>query len=257
MCSHTPNWRPIKQAAPPTLHRLNRGQSRKNASRFLAEPRVATTPAPGNRLASPRRHRRRASGVHSRGPEIRRHERGSLAGTQSRVGPPPAHACSRRSALIGAPDEVQEPERCRGAGDRATDLAPKRPPDLGDRDTRGGATLGPARDGRRRPAFVVVRASRRRLHEPCSARETGLWPTACLPENWLAAGQNRKSAPAQPGRGLPSGSVYDRQRTALRARPRAALAGSSRAGLVASGPESRKEKHPRRMATAPQRRAIA
>src|ERR1019366_386250 len=31
----------------------------------------------------------------------------------------------------------------------------------------------PARDGRRRPAFVVVRASRRRLHGPCSARAAG------------------------------------------------------------------------------------
>jgi hypothetical protein len=30
---------------------------------------------------------------------------------------------------------------------------------------------GAARDGRRRPAFVVVRASRRRLHGPCSARK--------------------------------------------------------------------------------------
>jgi len=31
---------------------------------------------------------------------------------------------------------------------------------------RGGAALGPARDGRRRPAFVVVQASSRRLHAP-------------------------------------------------------------------------------------------
>jgi hypothetical protein len=38
---------------------------------------------------------------------------------------------------------------------------------------REGATLGPARDGRRRPAFVVVRAPRRRLHGPCSARTAG------------------------------------------------------------------------------------
>lgn len=38
---------------------------------------------------------------------------------------------------------------------------------------RGGATLGPTRDDRRRPAFVVARASRRRLHRPCSARIRG------------------------------------------------------------------------------------
>jgi hypothetical protein len=38
---------------------------------------------------------------------------------------------------------------------------------------RGGATLGLARDGRRRPAFVVVRASRRRLHGPCLAQQAG------------------------------------------------------------------------------------
>jgi hypothetical protein len=43
-----------------------------------------------------------------------------------------------------------------------------------DRFRRGGATLGPARDGRRRPAFVVVRASRRRRHGPCSARIAGV-----------------------------------------------------------------------------------
>ncbi len=35
---------------------------------------------------------------------------------------------------------------------------------------RGGAKLRLVRDRRRRPAFVVVRASRRRLYEPCSAR---------------------------------------------------------------------------------------
>jgi len=43
---------------------------------------------------------------------------------------------------------------------------------------RGGATLGPARDGRRRPAFVVVRASRRRLHGPCSARIASTTPAS-------------------------------------------------------------------------------
>jgi hypothetical protein len=37
---------------------------------------------------------------------------------------------------------------------------------------RGGATLGPACDGRPRPAFVVVRASRRRLYGPWLARGT-------------------------------------------------------------------------------------
>jgi hypothetical protein len=36
---------------------------------------------------------------------------------------------------------------------------------------RGAVTLVPVRDGRRRPAFVVVRASRRRLHAPCLARK--------------------------------------------------------------------------------------
>lgn len=63
-----------------------------------------------------------------------------------------------------------------------------------------------ARAGSRRPTQTCLRcrtASRRRLHEPCSARGTGLWPTACLPENWLAAGPKRRSAPARPGRGLP------------------------------------------------------
>ena len=48
---------------------------------------------------------------------------------------------------------------------------------------------------------------------------TGLWPTACLPENWLAAGPKRQSALARPGRGLPSGSVgrrQDRRRPARR-----------------------------------------
>jgi hypothetical protein len=33
---------------------------------------------------------------------------------------------------------------------------------------------GQVRDGRRRPAFVVARASRRRLHRPCVARSAGL-----------------------------------------------------------------------------------
>jgi len=42
------------------------------------------------------------------------------------------------------------------------------------RDRRGGATLGPARAGRRGPAFVVVRASRGRLHAPCLARNSGI-----------------------------------------------------------------------------------
>jgi hypothetical protein len=38
-----------------------------------------------------------------------------------------------------------------------------------------------ARDGRRRPAFVVVRASRRRFHGPCSARNPRLRCRCCFP----------------------------------------------------------------------------
>jgi hypothetical protein len=40
-----------------------------------------------------------------------------------------------------------------------------------------------------------------------NARETSLWTTGRSPDNWLAAGPKRQSAPARPGRGLPSGSV--------------------------------------------------
>jgi hypothetical protein len=41
------------------------------------------------------------------------------------------------------------------------------PPDCQTR--RAGVTLRPAHDGRRRPAFVVARAPRQRLHGPCNA----------------------------------------------------------------------------------------
>ena len=43
----------------------------------------------------------------------------------------------------------------------------------------------PACDRRRRPAFVVVRASRRRLHEPCSARKARLRRETDPPANAL------------------------------------------------------------------------
>jgi hypothetical protein len=56
---------------------------------------------------------------------------------------------------------------------------------------------------------------------------------------------------------VPPALVYDRQRTALNARARAALAGSSRPARLASGPASRKQKRPRRMAMSPQSCATA
>ena len=65
-------------------------------------------------------------------------------------------------------------------------MSPKRQLQPHSRSTRGAIAAlpwplqawsnytGPASDGRRRPAFVVVKASPRRLHEPCSARSAGL-----------------------------------------------------------------------------------
>ena len=65
-------------------------------------------------------------------------------------------------------------------------MSPKRQLQPHSRSTRGAIAAlpwplqawsnytGPAGDGRRRPAFVVVKASPRRLHEPCSARSAGL-----------------------------------------------------------------------------------
>jgi hypothetical protein len=80
-----------------------------------------------------------------------------------------------RSALTSVPDSLQVPERHRGAGDRATDHAAKQSPRRRGRSRRGAATLGPVRAGsRRNPAFVVLRASRRRPRGPCLARISGL-----------------------------------------------------------------------------------
>src|SRR5450755_1933295 len=56
----------------------------------------------------------------------------------------------------------------------------------------------PARDGRRRPAFVVVRTSRRRFHGPCSARPAG----QTRPEGRvMLSGASRAPAPRRPGGG--------------------------------------------------------
>jgi hypothetical protein len=60
-----------------------------------------------------------------------------------------------------------------------------RPPPPHCPSRRGGATPGPARDGRRRPAFVVVRASRRRLQGPCSARNSRNRSSALLASSLL------------------------------------------------------------------------
>ena len=43
-----------------------------------------------------------------------------------------------------------------------------------DRCRRAGVTVGPARRWSTRPAFVVARASPRRLHGPCSARNASI-----------------------------------------------------------------------------------
>ena len=59
---------------------------------------------------------------------------------------------------------VSDLEQNRASGRRV-----ERPHGRRDRDRRGEATLATAD----RPAFVVVRASRRRLHGPCSARVGG------------------------------------------------------------------------------------
>ena len=56
-------------------------------------------------------------------------------------------------------------------------------------------------------SFVVVRHLVGDSTSPARRGERACGQTAGLPENWLAAGPERKSAPTRPGRGLPSGSV--------------------------------------------------
>src|SRR5439155_7354616 len=62
---------------------------------------------------------------------------------------------------------------------------------------RGGATPRLARDGRHRPPFVVVRASRRRLHGRCSARNPQL---AAAPKSPSGSTSGQEVTTRLPGR---------------------------------------------------------
>jgi hypothetical protein len=77
---------------------------------------------------------------------------------------------------------------------------------------RVGATLGPARDRRRRPAFVVVRALRRRLHGPCSARKRERAAPGCLQD----PGNDRAEAELCARRELPPATDEHRASRRLR-----------------------------------------
>jgi hypothetical protein len=69
---------------------------------------------------------------------------------------------------------------------------------------RSGATADPGRDGRRRPPFVLGRASHRRLPAPCLARKAGLRRTGRVPRPAFGDSQHRYRGVGEPLRALVS-----------------------------------------------------
>jgi hypothetical protein len=76
----------------------------------------------------------------------------------------------------------------------------KRPRRRRDCCRRGGATLGAARDGRRRLAFIVVRASRRRPDRSRSARRGNPRGAECQPVGAVATRVNPRGRSSATGR---------------------------------------------------------
>ena len=135
-------------------HRGAVGFTGQGPATWACRPAWAVGPGQGDRGCGSA-GRAPTSAMSDRRCECSRNRYSSCSPSSVSVGAAPARPRHRRDIAGGCPSS---PERLLGCPAAATTLR------------RRGVKLGSVSRRRRRPAFVVVRASRRRLHAPCLAR---------------------------------------------------------------------------------------